>query len=122
MRPAVRSFNSCYLLSRRTDIRCSLFHAERSARVSHAAGRHIAIDLAAESDEDDAVSGRVSFVPFDLVVRDDNLFAELPVWTAERAIRAFVSDDGHIAIRVSAQYASASPQHDMNGASGCMSF
>src|SRR5262249_53390131 len=100
MRPAGRSFNSCYLPTRRTDIGCSLFHAERSARVSDAAGRAIAIDLAAESDEDDAVSGRVSFVPFDLVVRDDNLFADLPVWTAERTIRAFVGDDGDIAILV----------------------
>src|SRR5262249_9100594 len=50
--------------------------------------------------EDDAVSGRVSFVPFDLVVRDDNLFADLPVWTAERTIRAFVGDDSDIAILV----------------------
>src|SRR5213080_4121439 len=81
-------------------------------RVSHAAGRHVAIDLAAESDEDDAVSGRVSFVPFDLVVRDDNLFAELPVWTAERTIRAFVSDDGDIAILGPIRVGFAAARHE----------
>src|SRR5947209_15634824 len=71
-----------------------------SSAASHAAGRHVAIDLAAESDEDDAVSGRVSFVPFDLVIRNDDLLSKLPVWAPERAIRAFVGDDGHIAILV----------------------
>src|SRR5262249_19316541 len=67
---------------------------------SGAARRHVAMDLSSGPDENDPVSGRVSVVPFDLVVRDDNLFAYLPVWAAERPVRALISDDGHIAILV----------------------
>src|SRR5262249_26927242 len=67
---------------------------------SDAARRYVAIDLPARPDEDDAVTGRVSFVPFDLVVRDDNLLSRLPVRAAERAVRALVGDDGHVAIPV----------------------
>ncbi len=45
------------------------------SRGSDAARRYVAIDLPAHPDEDDAVTGRIAVVPFDLVVRDDNLLA-----------------------------------------------
>ena len=40
-----------------------------------AAWRYVTIDLSANADENDAVSGRVSFIPFDLVIWDDDLFS-----------------------------------------------
>jgi hypothetical protein len=40
---------------------------------SDAPRRNVAIDLPAHPNEDDAVTGRIPVVPFDLVVRDDNL-------------------------------------------------
>jgi hypothetical protein len=49
--------------------------AHEGSRCSDAARRHVAIDLPANPDEDDAVTGRIPVVPFDLVVRDDNLLA-----------------------------------------------
>ena len=42
---------------------------------SDAARRDVAIDLPISSEKDDAMSGWVSFVPFDLVVRDDDPFS-----------------------------------------------
>jgi hypothetical protein len=49
--------------------------AHEGSCCSDAARRHVAIDLSANPDEDDAVTGRIPVVPFDLVVRDDNLLA-----------------------------------------------
>jgi hypothetical protein len=49
--------------------------AHEGSRCSDAARRHVAIDLSARPDEDDAVTGRILVVPFDLVVRDDNLLS-----------------------------------------------
>jgi hypothetical protein len=43
------------------------------SRGSDAAGRHVAIDLHAHPDEDDAATGRIPVVAFDLVVRDNLL-------------------------------------------------
>src|SRR5262249_19910963 len=65
---------------------------------SDAARRDVAMDLPIRPEKDDAMSGRVSFVPFDLVVRDDNPFSYLAVWAAKRAVGALVGDYRHIAI------------------------
>src|SRR5215510_8554969 len=64
---------------------------------SDAARRDVAIDLSISPEKDDAMSGRVSFVPFDFAVRDDDPFSYLAVWSAKRAIRALVGDDRHVA-------------------------
>src|SRR5215467_914125 len=72
----------------------------RRRRFSDAARRHVAKDLSTDSDEDDAVSGGISFVPFDLAVRDDDSFSRPAVGTAERLIRTVVGDDGHVAIPI----------------------
>src|SRR5262249_20715849 len=107
--PAAPSFNSRYRPSRSLDLisrdrwrrkrpsvrmGCAITSAALvdplfdgfRLRGSHAARRYVAIDLSANADENDSMSGRVSFIPFDLVIRDDDLFSRLPVGTAERAI------------------------------------
>jgi hypothetical protein len=56
----------------------------------------VAVSVLAPSFNDDSVSGWISFIPFDLVVRDDDLFSDFPAWAPERTIGAFVSNDGDI--------------------------
>ncbi len=73
---------------------------------SDATRRYVTIDLASIPDEDNAVSGWVSLVPFDLVVRDDDLFSDVPVRAAERSIGAVVRDDRDISMSASSSYES----------------
>src|SRR5262249_21825248 len=64
---------------------------------SDAARRDVAIDLPIRRQKDDAMSSRVSFVPFDLVIWDDDPFSYLAVWPAKRVVGALVGDDRHVA-------------------------
>src|SRR5262245_46410428 len=66
-------------------------------RLLRRARRDVAIDLPISPEKDDAMSGRVSFVPFDLAVWNENPFTELAVRTTKWGILAIVGDDGHIA-------------------------
>jgi hypothetical protein len=63
-----------------------------------AAWRHVAAEPACR-DEYHAVSGRIFLVQF--LVSDSNPFSWVPVWAAERWVRAVVDDDGRIQIVVS---------------------
>jgi hypothetical protein len=93
--------------------------AETLGGALDAARRHVTEDLTVGANEDDTVSGRVALIPFQFLIWDGN----------SRSVRdeplPFVMIATYCSPRtskLSASKASASPQHDICGLSGCISF
>jgi hypothetical protein len=61
--------------------------------MSHSAGDDVAVNLSSEANENNAVTGGISFVPFQLVIGHGNF---CPVRNDSLSIR----DDGHVMIMV----------------------
>jgi len=60
--------------------------------------RHVAKDLVAIADEDNAVPGRIATVPFDLGIGNGKALSVFDVTAPEWDVVACVSDDGDILV------------------------
>ena len=65
----------------------------RGVPCSYAARRDVTVDLPTTANENDPMPGRISVVPFDLMVWDDDLFSDFPVRATERNVGAIVGND-----------------------------
>jgi hypothetical protein len=77
-----------------------LLATANAAQESDAAGRDVAVDVVTSAQKDDAVTGRVGLIVFQLVIRNDDLGSNIHVLAAQWCIGAGVGDDGDIPVAI----------------------
>src|SRR5580658_7048429 len=71
-----------------------------TAQESDAAGSDVAIDVIPSAQKDDAMTGGIGLIVFQLVIRNDNLGSDIDVLAAQRSIGPGVGDNGDVLVTV----------------------